>query len=148
MYKETLKDVTVSAIKIQAKVDKERVTRTLETSIEMPFIGLIARELDQVAVLESLQDFSLEQAKISMSAFSAFAEFSAGGEKREIAVRGKTATASAPKSDTEEAMIKIPLVSSYNEDDLVFLARNLAGQITVSFAKKQLELLNEKEGTA
>lgn len=144
MYEESFK-AGVTAIKIQAKSIGGAVRKTIETTLELQFTDSIARELDQEAVLENLRDCSLEQAKPSMSAMNARVRFYNGSDQRTIDVRGKTATANMAKDETEEPTIKIPIVSQYNEEDLVYLARALANQVTVRFTKRQLSLVDEPE---
>lgn len=143
MYEQSF-TVGITAIKLTAKAVKGTIRRSLETTIELEFTEDIARALDQESTLESLNECSLEQAKISMSAFAASARYYAGKDQRSIVVRGRTATANMPKGDEEPATIKIPLVSQFNEEDLVYLARNLANQVTVRFTKRQLELVNDE----
>lgn len=142
MYDESFK-AGVTAIKIQAKASGGAVRKTIETTLEMQFTESIARELDQEAVLENLRDCSLEQAKPSMSAMNARVRFYNGIDQRTIDVRGKTATANMPKDDNEEPTIKIPIVSQYDEIDLVYLARALSNQVTVRFTKRQLSLVDD-----
>jgi hypothetical protein len=145
MYEESFK-VGVTSMKLQAKSVGGAVRKTIETTLEMPFTETIARELQQEGTLEKLRDLSLEQAKPSMTAFNARARFYNGSDQRTIDVRGKTATCNMPKDDGEEPTIKIPIVSQYNEEDLVYLARALANQVTVRFTKRQLSLVEDDDG--
>jgi hypothetical protein len=144
MYEESYK-AGVTSMKLQAKVVGGAVRKTIETTLEMPFTESIARELNQEGTREKLKDFSLEQAKPSMTAFNARARFYNGSDQRTLDVRGKTATCNCPKDDGEEPMIKIPVVSQYNEEDLVYLARALANQVTVRFTKRQLSLVEDDD---
>lgn len=147
MYEQSF-TVGITGIKLTAKAVKGTIRRSLETTIELPLDESIARALDQKATLKSLKDCSLEQAKISMSSFGASVRFYAGKDQRTIMVRGRTATASMPKDEGEEPTIKIPLVSQFDEEDLVYLARNLANQVTVRFSKRQLELVEDEPAEA
>jgi hypothetical protein len=144
MY-ETTYTAGITGIKVSAKAQNGVIKRSLEATIEMPFTDDMAKALGHEATLESLKDCSLEQAKIGMSAFSASVRFYAGGgAQRSILARGKSATVNMPREEEEPPMIKIPLLSQFDEEDLVFLARNLGSMVKVRFSKKQLSLVEDE----
>ena len=140
MYDENI-EVGIISIKVHAKTVDSTVRKATEVILQIPFTESIARDLGQESTLKSLKDLSIEQAKIMVDEIDVLMQVCDPDGERTIPVRGKTATCSM--SNENEPIIKMSVISRYDENDLIYLVRLLTCWVGVRFSKKQLSLIED-----